>query len=160
MFEPCEECVKKHLSAALARAVDLVTDNKGDMYIGIDSVYATVGRACVLYTEANHPEYAKHADLAYGLLIKAEEACVEGLDGHIDPSKLRSARYVTLISDKLRTLGEFLSGSYDLAMMAGHIAEARREGCDEIVSGYTPARFINEYESLVAGKSSGEEGGE
>lgn len=148
MFEPCEECARKHLAAALAYAHEASRDGCGNDYIALDSYLATVGRAYVLLTESEQSQYLLHKDLAVGYLVVAEEGFIGGSDGTRDVSNLRAARHACNTQEALHYLDTFLSEQFDLALMAGHLAEARREGA-AVPPSARPDQFISGYAVIV-----------
>lgn len=160
MLERCEECARKHLAAALAHAVEASGHGDGDKYISSDSCMAFVGRAFVLYVESKCPNYSLHADLAKGFLVMAEQMFAQGFDGVRDTTRLRAARKARETEAKLMELGLFMSDQEDLCLMAGHLAEAKREGAKLGASyGATPDDFIKDYAAVVD-RAFGKEGGE
>ncbi len=121
--EPCAECAKKHLYAALAYAVAFPSgrwypgaDERGTV---ADTVEGLVSRAFVLAAET--PAYPDHLALAIGTLVRAEdEAMTLGCDK--TATEVRELRLALSDGDMVD-----LRKSAYCDPWYGHVLEAKRE---------------------------------
>lgn len=144
--EPCAECAKKHLYAALAYAVASPSERwfpgVSERGVTITTVEGLVSRAFVLAAETH--AYPDHLALAIGTLVRAEEeAMALGCDK--TASEIRDLR-LSLADGDMVDLREspYCSPWY------GHVLEAKREWPQlELPESLTPDGFVDDFGKYI-----------
>lgn len=146
--EPCMECARKHLRAALAYA-SMDGDRPG--VYAIDSTVAMTSAAWVLLGEAE--AYPDHYDLAIGMLVAAEDN--EAANGTGSGALIRQIRLGN--PDRAGLMRGLEAGGF-VDPMLGHAFEAKREGRIGVPELVNHRIIMDDFDRLVKETETSEPG--
>lgn len=157
-MSPCADCQRKHLTAALAYAACLPHDwQQWKRNLASPTFVGELSRAAVLLAESVHKEFADHAALALGFLVRAEDCAAFGCALPETAGKIREIRKLLALggADEAEALGrlaamaEPFGKDHYVDMFYGHLLEAQREGFNLLPGFVTPREYIGNFEGYI-----------
>lgn len=154
----CADCQRKHLTAALAYASVLCHDwEQWKRNLVSPTFVGELSRAAVLLAESVHGEFADHAALALGFLVRAEDCAAFGCVSSETAGKVREIRKLLALggADEAEALGrlaamaEPFGKDHYVDMFYGHLLEAQREGFNLLPGFTTPKEYVRDFEEYV-----------